>query len=146
MKRTLKGFTLIELMVTLVIVAILAAVAVPNYQKYVMKTRRIEVIKAIEDLVTAREKYFLDKNQYPTTLSQLAPYGVTQITESGNYYLNMTATMVHAQTYPGRAQAGDRECIAFRYTFATGSRRSSGEQADGTVALHPADADPCWPK
>ncbi|QWL64373.1 prepilin-type N-terminal cleavage/methylation domain-containing protein [Aeromonas jandaei] len=56
------GFTLIELMIVVAIVAILAAVALPAYQNYTKKARFTEVIAATGAVKTAVELCFADKN------------------------------------------------------------------------------------
>ncbi|HHZ88190.1 MAG TPA: prepilin-type N-terminal cleavage/methylation domain-containing protein, partial [Chromatiaceae bacterium] len=47
MRRTPKGFTLIELMVTIVIVAILASIAIPSYTGQIQKSRRAEATASL---------------------------------------------------------------------------------------------------
>jgi type IV pilus assembly protein PilE len=59
-----KGFTLIELMITVVIIAILAAIAVPSYQNQVQKTRRADAQGALTGLANAMERYFTNNNTY----------------------------------------------------------------------------------
>ena len=58
MRRSQKGFTLMELMVVIVIVAILAAVAVPLYINYVKDATRTEAKGAIGAVITAEQTYF----------------------------------------------------------------------------------------
>ena len=59
MRRTnQKGFTLMELMVVIVIVAILAAVAVPLYLNYVKDATRTEAKGAIGAVITSQQAYF----------------------------------------------------------------------------------------
>lgn len=58
MRRTEKGFTLMELMVVIVIVAILAAVAVPLYINYVKDAQRTEAKGAIGAVITAQQTYY----------------------------------------------------------------------------------------
>src|SRR2546426_4552376 len=58
MRRSQKGFTLMELMVVIVIVAILAAVAVPLYINYVKDAQRTEARGAIGAVITAEQTYF----------------------------------------------------------------------------------------
>jgi prepilin-type N-terminal cleavage/methylation domain-containing protein len=58
MRKTERGFTLMELMVVIVIVAILAAVAVPLYVNYVKDAQRTEAKGAIGAVITAEQTYF----------------------------------------------------------------------------------------
>lgn len=58
------GFTLIELMITVVIVAILAAVAYPSYQRYVIRSNRSEAQQFMLDVANREEEYFLNNRLY----------------------------------------------------------------------------------
>jgi type IV pilus assembly protein PilE len=59
-----KGFTLIELMITVVIVAILASVALPSYQSYLQRSRRSEAQQMMLSIVNRQQQYLLDARQY----------------------------------------------------------------------------------
>lgn len=63
MKKT-QGFTLIEVMIVLVVVAILAAIAVPSYQDSIRKTRRGDAKEALTRIAAAQERYFFTNNGY----------------------------------------------------------------------------------
>ena len=58
------GFTLIELMVTVAIVAILAAIALPSYSEYVTRSRLMDAHSRLGDLRIQMEKYFQDNRSY----------------------------------------------------------------------------------
>lgn len=60
------GFTLIELMITVVIIAILAGIAYPSYQNYTRQARRADAQSAILQTANRLEKFFTYCNSYPT--------------------------------------------------------------------------------
>ena len=61
----LGGFTLIEVMITVAVIAILAAVALPQYFDYVTRSRLVEAKTSLVDMRTRLEQYFLDNRSYP---------------------------------------------------------------------------------
>jgi type IV pilus assembly protein PilE len=61
-----KGFTLIELMITVVIIGILAAVAMPSYQTYVIRGNIPEAGSGLSELRLRIEQYFADNRTYVT--------------------------------------------------------------------------------
>ena len=63
--RSSAGFTLIEAMITVAVIAILAAVALPNYFDYVTRSRIVEAKTNLADMRTRLEQYFLDNRAYP---------------------------------------------------------------------------------
>ena len=66
-----KGFTLIELLVVVLIIGILAAVAVPQYEKAVERSRAMEAVNAIKAIKDAQEVFYLANDRYASSLSDL---------------------------------------------------------------------------
>lgn len=62
--RTQQGFTLIELMITVAIIAILSAIAIPAYSEYVIRARITEATNALSDQRLKMERYFQDCRAY----------------------------------------------------------------------------------
>ncbi len=65
--KTQRGVTLIELVVVMIIVGILAAVAIPSYRNYVLRSQRSDAKDALLALATQQEKHYLQCNTYATT-------------------------------------------------------------------------------
>jgi type IV pilus assembly protein PilE len=62
-----RGFTLIEVMITVVIISILAAVAIPQYSDYVTRSRVPEATSALSSKAVQAEQYFQDNRTYATS-------------------------------------------------------------------------------
>jgi type IV pilus assembly protein PilE len=67
--RIQNGFTLIELMIVVVVVAVLSSLAYPSYREFVVKAKRTEGKAALLDAAQALERHFTNYNTYPSSLS-----------------------------------------------------------------------------
>ncbi len=77
MKQIQKGFTLIELMIVVAIIGILAAVAIPAYQDYVVKAKLAKVASTVDSIKTAIALYYQEQGSFPvTTTAATATYAV----------------------------------------------------------------------
>ncbi|MES1951488.1 type IV pilus biogenesis protein PilE [Salinisphaera sp. S4-8] len=84
--RATKGFTLIELMITVAIVGILAAIAYPSYLDQVRQSRRADAQSALLQAANRQERYFTTQYTYADTLDKL---GMPAVTENDAYTLNV---------------------------------------------------------
>ena len=91
--KSLIGFTLMELMVTIVIVGILAAIAYPAYVDQMRKTRRSDAQSALLNMAAHMEHYFTENNTYLGATAD--SIGVSSTSPEGYYDMsitNLTAT------------------------------------------------------
>ncbi|TDV65789.1 type IV pilin protein [Pseudomonas sp. LP_7_YM] len=131
------GFTLIELMITVAIVAILAAIAYPSYTKYVQRGYRSEGIAMLSDAVARMERYYAQNNTYVgATLSTLGLSTDSKVTTlssaNSKYTLSFSGT-------PG----------ATTYTLQVVPQDSQAKDTCGTMTINQAGAKTpttaeCW--
>lgn len=131
------GFTLIELMIAIVVVAILVAIAIPSYRGYVLRAGRTEATAALLRAQGAQEKFFVQNGRYAPALAPAPPdgLGIPVTTDSGRYGLTLAITeggagfRVTATVRPGSPQSGDGRCASFSldHNGLRGARNSAGE-------------------
>lgn len=73
-KNNQKGFTLIELMIVVAIIGILAAIAIPNYITYQLKSKTAEAKTSLGGIRTGQEAYKAEKDSYLTCASNPGTY------------------------------------------------------------------------
>lgn len=87
-----RGFTLIELMITVAIIAILSAIALPTYRDHVRKSRRAEAQAFLMALASRQQQFLVDTRGYAGTLAVIdlatpanvsSAYAVTLATTNG---------------------------------------------------------------
>jgi len=95
-----RGFTLIEVMIVVVIIAILAAIAIPSYQSQLRKGRRADAQGFLADIAQRQAQYLLDARQYALDPGAIKTLGLVPPTSVSDYY---TVTVVAGATVPSYA-------------------------------------------
>lgn len=134
-KKLYHGYTLIELMVSLSIVALLTIIAVTSYTVQVRNSRRVDAINTLFGIALAEERYRTSNTTYGT----LAQVWNSVTTSTGGYYTlgisSVSATAFTATATATGDQANDVEgstsCSTLTYTMSS-----------GTITKSPSN---CWP-
>lgn len=129
MKHISKGFTLIELMICVALIASLAAIAMPSYLAYVAKGRRADGQAALMALLQAQEQYRTNCPRYATTVSTSSNCGSQTIEFPGlstdrHYTLSIneaSPTGFTALAQGQGAQAKDKSCQQLRLRLDRGN-------------------------
>lgn len=105
----LRGFTLVETLVILVVLVLLVAVAVPTYREHTIRARRTDAKLSLLAVAAAQERHFLDANAYAVNLVEL---GVGGLSRGGHYALEVEAVstvafVLRATPVIGGAQMDD---------------------------------------
>ena len=116
--RRQMGFTLIEVMIVVAIVAIIAAFAYPSYQDSVRKSRRADAKQALTDLAARMEQYYISNKSYTTTVANV---GLSTATSPEGYYTLSVA-------------AGPTTAIATSYTLTAAATSKGNQNADTACA------------
>jgi type IV pilus assembly protein PilE len=142
-----KGFTLIELMITVAIVALITAVAVPSYRQYVMRANRADATTALLRLTASQERFYLQNNTYASAalLDDAPPAGLGFAgTERGYYVITLAPNgggyqngyILTATAAAGESQATDTDCQVFTVNEQGQRAAQNATNGDNTVT--------CW--
>ncbi len=132
-KTDVKGFTLIELMITVAVIGILAAIAYPNYTDYVKRGKAAEATSTLADMRNRMEQYFQDNKTYLDAGGSTAPCAATGAIKYFTYACStQTATTYTLTATPVVGQGMDN------FSFSINQDNLKKSTFDGT------DGPNCW--
>jgi type IV pilus assembly protein PilE len=130
----MRGITLTELMIVVVIVGILAIVAYPNYREFVARAKRTEAKSMLLQVASMQERFYLQNNSYTDVLTSLG-FATTpnQVSDSGSYRLTVTA-----------ADANNFTAVAVYLNADAEAGKCATFQIDGRGVKTSAPLADCW--
>jgi type IV pilus assembly protein PilE len=132
-KRSTAGFTLIEVLVVSILVAIIAAIALPVYQQQMREARRTEARRMLLDVMNREHRFFADNSFYTTSITTSLNFSPAE-SENGHYDLSAQGyqttlavgpMLVILTATPQGAQAVDTDCATLTLST-TGAKDSTG--------------------
>ncbi len=127
--KYMRGVTLLELMVVVVILGILTAIAYPSYRQFIERAKRTEARALLLRIAVDQERFYLQNNTF-ATMAQLQ-YDEPQITDSEAYSVTITANSASDFSVTATYQLGGEEadkCLTF--TLDGRGTKTSGPYTD----------------
>jgi type IV pilus assembly protein PilE len=114
----IKGFTLIEVMITVAIVGILASIAYPSYTDFILRSNRAEAQRELLRFANAQEQVFSDRRKYMNDMRKIGGNANPYITESKNYSISAVRN-INNRTFTLKAtatngQTRDTDCLTMK--------------------------------
>lgn len=138
------GFTLIEMMITVAIIGIIAAVALPQYRDYVLRSRLTEAHAMLSGTRARLEQYYQDNRSYPAwcggTAAGLPSFTTPTATNFGFTCAVGTSSPTAGQSFRLTA-TGTGPTTGFSFTLDDQNARTTGTVATGWTLPSP---NTCW--
>jgi len=143
-RKNNQGFTLIELMVSVVIIVILTSVALPTYQNHIDASRRSEGVSFLLHIASMQERYYTHENRYATTeelitLLGLDPTNGDTLQSQMEFYTVSSSSDANFVTYTLTATVN-----AGKWTDADCGDLTLSNTGVRDAKATSADVDACW--
>jgi len=126
MRKYMKGVTLMELMIVVVIISILTAIAYPSYRQYVARAKRNEAKAGLLQIATLQERFYLQNNTYTTDLTNLGfTVAANAPSDTGTYVFNVPTANANTFNAVAAYQKSDGE-LAKCATLTIDGRQAKG--------------------
>lgn len=135
MTRKQYGFSLIEILATIIIIAMLVALLTPAYNSYILKSNRSDAIRSLQNAQILQEKYRVNNTNYGT-LAQIGLSTSASNSIGGLYTITIPTNTTSSYTLSAAAvgtQTSDTTCTNFTITY-----------ANGTTTLSSSPNTDCW--
>lgn len=136
MKNNLKnqGFTLIELMIVVAIIGILATIAYPSYQRYVIKTKRTDMMAELQNIASRIESQKLASGSYANINTNLLGLGSYPTSGTSLYTVTLTPTPLTMNwTLTAAPVAGEQMANDGRLTLNSNGQKCRDKNNNGNT-------------
>ena len=141
-----RGFSLIELMIVVAIVAIISAFAYPSYQRYVIKAKRSVAQNALLQVADRQQQFFMDNKRFAADVTNLgfpaSPYvvddnGTPTVASDGDAVYSLSLSNVTATTWTATAAPLNGQLSRDTYCGSLTITQTGAKGKSGT-------SDECW--
>lgn len=119
-----RGFTLIELMIVVLIVAILAAIAYPIYTSQVRQAKRVDAKSALKKAVNRAEQFYSQVHHYPQSLASIS---MNKTTSNKAYTVNVSTATKSKFIVKAKAIGGQTKDDCSSFTLHANGKQSSSD-------------------
>ncbi|MFB9157673.1 type IV pilin protein [Chromobacterium violaceum] len=144
MKKKPEGFSLLELVIALAVLALLVSIALPSYRSFMMQSNRTAAKTALQDLASREESYFAINNNYASQLATLGyASGTVYVPGSGNNLYALSIASATNSTFVLNAAPQGSQAQDSCQTYQLDNLGNQSNIANGSSGP-PLSVSGCW--